>query len=101
MSKIIEDILARLSKMEDPESKPPPPQETLTEDSNTLRGDENILLEGKSTLLPKETTSPNPGHRGASDQELLLEEASKKMMTLTNLTDIMKAQEENSQPAIF
>ena len=54
MSMILEDILTRLAKMEGPEQEQPTTQEALTEAVNTIRGEVNVLLEDKSTLLPKE-----------------------------------------------
>ena len=100
MSTILEDILARLAKMEAPEQQQPTTQESLTEAVNTLRGDVNVLLEDKSTLLPKEKNSENIGHTVPSEQELPLAEVPKKTPTLADLAALMKAQEEDSHPAI-
>ena len=56
LSTIVEDSLLHIAKMDAPKPEKPPSQETLTEVVSTLRGDVNILLEEKSTLLRKETT---------------------------------------------
>ena len=52
MTTILDDILARLGKMEAPEQQKPTTQDTLTEAVNTLRGNVNVLEEDP-TVEPK------------------------------------------------
>ena len=91
MSTILEDILARLAKMEAPQQQQPKTQESLPEAVNTLRGDVNVLLEDKPTLLPKEKNSENIGHTIPNEQELPLVEVPKKTPTLAHLAALMNA----------
>ena len=86
--------------MEAPEHQQPTTQDSLTEAVNTVRGDVNVLLEDKSTLLPKEKNSENIGHTVPSEQELLLAEVPKKTPILADLAALMNAQEEESHPKI-
>ena len=74
MSTILEDILARLAKMEAPEQQQPTTKDSLPEAVNTLRGDVKVLFEDKSALLRKEKNSEHIGHTVPSEQELPFEE---------------------------
>ena len=89
-----------MRKWKTPEQQQPITQESLTEAVNTLRGDVNVLLEDKSTLLSKEKKFTDTGHRGPGEQELPLSEVSKKTPTFADIAALMTAQEEDSHPAI-
>ena len=99
ISTILEDILERLAKIEVPEPQQRTSKNTLTEAVNTLRGDVNVLLEDKSTLLSKEKNFTDTGHRGPGEQELPLSEVSKKTPTFADIAALMTAQEEDSHPS--
>ena len=74
MSTILDSILARLAKMEVPRGATTNNTRFAYGSGKNLRGDVNILLEDKSTLLPKEKNSTNIFHTGPSEQELPLAE---------------------------